>query len=77
MAEWMDKQLQNGQTTGPAMWGSPTTLGSTCREWINTYSRDSISAAASPGWCNEMVGWMQEHIGNWDDWMMHGNMMGR
>jgi hypothetical protein len=76
MAGWMDQQLQNGQMTGPTMWGSPTTLDATCGEWVGTHSRAAISSAVSSSWCNEMVGWMQQHIGNWDDWMMHGNMMG-
>jgi hypothetical protein len=76
MADWMDQQLRNGQMTGPTMWGSATALGSTCREWMDTDSRASISTTASPGWCSEMVSWMKQHIGNWNGWMMHGNMMG-
>jgi hypothetical protein len=23
-----------------------------------------------------MVSWMERHIGNWDDWMMNGNLNG-
>ena len=77
MADWMNIQLRNGQKTGAMMWGSPTILGSTCRQWMDTHSRASISGAASPAWCNEMVGWMQRHIGDRVEWMMHGSMMGR
>jgi hypothetical protein len=75
MADWMDQQLRNGRMTGPTMWGSATALGSTCREWMDTGSRASISTSTSPRWCSEMVSWMKQHIGNWNDWMMHGNMM--
>lgn len=77
MADWMDQQLRNGQMTGPMMWGSPATMGSTCRQWMDTHSRASISTTASSGWCDEMVSWMEQHIGNWSDWMIHGNMMER
>jgi hypothetical protein len=76
MADWMDQQLRNGKMTGPMMWGSATTMGSTCRQWMDTVSRASISTTPSPGWCNVMVSWMEQHIGNWSDWMMNGNMMG-
>jgi hypothetical protein len=76
MADWMGQQLQNRQMTGPMMWGSASSMDSVCRQWMNSGSRTSISTTASPGWCNDMVSWMQQHIGNWGDWMMNGNMMG-
>ncbi len=76
MADWMGQQLQNGQMTGPMMWGSATTMDSVCRQWMGTDSRASISTTASPGWCDDMVSWMERHIGNWDDWMMNGNLNG-
>jgi hypothetical protein len=52
------------------------TMGSVCRQWMNTESRASLSTTASPGWCDAMVSQMQQHIGNWGGWMMNGNMMG-
>jgi hypothetical protein len=76
MAAWMNEQLRNGKMTGPMMWGTAAAMGATCRDWLNTESRASISASASSAWCDEMVGWMEQHIGNWDGWMMNGNMMG-
>jgi hypothetical protein len=76
MADWMDQQLRNGDMTGPMMWGSATTMGSTCRQWMRTQSGASITTPPSLGWCNNMVNWMEQHINNWDDWMMNGNMMG-
>jgi hypothetical protein len=76
MTHWMTQQLRDGRMTGPMMWGSATAMGGACRLWMDTDSRSSVSGRASPGWCNEMVDWMKQHIANWDDWMMHGNMMG-
>jgi hypothetical protein len=76
MADWMDQQLRNGHMTGPMMWGSATTMDSVCRQWMDTASRASISTTASPGWCDDMVSWMEEHMGNWGDWMTSGTMMG-
>jgi hypothetical protein len=76
MADWMGQKLQSGHMTGPMMWGSATTMDSVCRQWMNTESRASLSTTASPGWCDAMVSQMQQHIGNWGDWMMNGNMMG-
>jgi hypothetical protein len=76
MADWMDQQLRNGKMTGPMMWGTATTMGSTCRQWMDTGSRASISTTPSPGWCNQMVSWMEQHVGDWGNWMMNGDMMG-
>ncbi len=73
---WMNEQLQSGRMTGPMMWGTATAIGTTCRQWIGTDSRSSVSATVSPAWCDEMVGWMEHHIENWNDWMMNGSMMG-
>jgi hypothetical protein len=75
MVDWMNQQLRNGQMTGPMMWSTATAMGATCRQWMSTSSRITISATASSAWCDEMVGWMEQHIGNWDGWMMNGNMM--
>ena len=76
MADWMTEQLHSGRMTGSMMWGSATTMGGTCRKWLGTDSRSSIASSAWPSWCDEMVSWMEQHIGNWDGWMMSGHMMG-
>ncbi len=76
MADWMNEQLRDGHMSGPMMWGTAATMGATCRDWLNTEPRTSVSTSASSAWCHEMVGWMEQHIGNWDDWMMNGKMMG-
>jgi hypothetical protein len=71
MAEWMSQQLRNRRMTGPMMWGRPTAMRATCRQWMAT-----VFGTASAPWCDELVSWMEQHIGNWDSWMMNGNMMG-
>jgi hypothetical protein len=58
--------------TGAMMWGSGAALQSTCRQWATA----GASSAGSPSWCDEMIGWMEQHIDNWNNWMMHGGMMG-
>jgi len=77
MAAWMSEQLRNGRMTGSMMWGTATAMAATCRQWMGTDSRPTVSGTASPAWCDEMVSWMEQHIGNWHDWMMNGDMMGR
>jgi hypothetical protein len=76
MADWMNEQLRGGQMSGPMMWSSSASLGATCRDWMSTESRASVSGTASPAWCDEMVGWMERHVDGWHGWMMTGNMMG-
>jgi hypothetical protein len=76
LANWMTEQLRTGRMTASMMWDSPSAFGSTCRHWLATETQSSVSGTTSPEWCDEMVSWMEQHIGNWDDWMMHGTMMG-
>lgn len=77
MADWMNQRLGNGRMTGSMMWGTAAAMGVTCRQWMGTSSRSTISGTASPAWCDEMVRWMEQHVGDWGNWMMNGNMMGR
>jgi hypothetical protein len=76
MTDWMGQQLRNGRMTGAMMWGSATTLQTTCQQWMATGSGSTSGGTASPAWCGQMADWMAQHVGNWDNWMMNGNMMG-
>jgi hypothetical protein len=76
MTNWMGQQLRNGRMTGAMMWGSATTLQTTCQQWM-AGSGSTSGGTASPAWCGQMANWMAQHVGNWGNWMMNGNMMGR
>jgi hypothetical protein len=78
MASWMNAhmgQTTPGFTTGAMMWQSPDNMQQTCQEWMTENATSSTNPAA-PSWCQQMVGWMTTHMGDWDDWMMNGSMMG-
>jgi hypothetical protein len=77
MTDWMGQQLRNGRMTGATMWGTATTLQTTCRQWMAAGSGSTSGGPASPAWCGQMADWMAQHVGNWGNWMMNGNMMGR
>ncbi len=70
----MTLQLTDGQLTGSMMWGSATVLRSTCLQWMTT---ENSGMAGGSAWCDQMVSWMSQHVGNWDQWMMSGHMMGQ
>ena len=83
MADWMYDQIRNG-TMGPQMmWGSPQAMIGACRQWMTsvpetnattTTSGAGAGAAPATGWCDQMVGWMSRHMGDWDgygDWDDH------
>jgi hypothetical protein len=59
------------------MWSDSDHMVDTCRQWMATGPADSGSAQGDTAWCDEMVGWMTQNIGDWDDWMMNGSMMNR
>ena len=76
MTDWMSQQLRSGHMTGTMMFGSATTMGAACSAWMATEPAAIASGSTQP-WCDDMVTWMTQHIGNWDEWMTHGRMMGR
>ncbi len=77
MTDWMGQQLRNQRMTGATMWGSATTLQATCQQWMAAGSGSTSGGTASPAWCGQMANWMAQHVSNWGNWMMNGNMMGR
>jgi predicted anti-sigma-YlaC factor YlaD len=77
MTDWMGQHLRNGRMTGAMMWGSATTLQTTCQQWMATGSGSTSGGTASPAWCGQMANWMTQHVGDWGNWMTSGNMMGR
>ncbi len=77
MGSWMRDQMGAGNMMGQMMWGDPDRMRSTCGQWMTSSSTPTTSAAGDD-WCDAMVTWMQDHMdGDWDNWMMHGGMMGR
>ncbi len=77
MVGWMNQQLASDGHYGSMMWGTPNALGATCRDWMMTTLAPSLSNS-SAAWCDQMVEWMSQHVGNWNSWMMNGDaMMGR
>lgn len=77
MVGWMTGQMNSGQMMGTMMWGDPDRMRDTCRQWMSTNPAGSGSALNTSAWCDQMVGWMTQNMGDWDDWMMNGSMMNR
>jgi hypothetical protein len=75
MVDWMGQQLSDGRMTAPMMWGSPTDMGTTCRQWMVSRSHVPMSGAAQASWCHHMVSWMEPRFGSWNRSIMNG--MGR
>lgn len=75
MTDWMNgrmDQRQGGMMMGPMMWQDPDSMRATCREWMAV----NPTAGGTVEWCDEMVSWMSDHMGDWDQWMQNGPMMG-
>jgi hypothetical protein len=77
MTDWMGQQLHNERSTGAMMWGSATTLQTTCQRWMAAGSGSTSGGTPSPAWCGQMANWMAQHVGDWGNWMTSANMMGR
>ena len=64
--------------TGSMMWSNPAQMQATCEQWM---SQANGSTQDTSAWCSQMVGWMTDHMGDWNHWdqgwMMNGSMMGR
>lgn len=73
MTNAMDDRMASGHMTGPMMWGTPASMRDACVKAMAGYE----DAARDPdAWCQRMVTWMQQHLGDWNDSMMGRSMMG-
>lgn len=66
MAGWMSGHMGDSQRMmGGGMWASPDAMRDVCtRAMGNTRTADGNATQ----WCDQMVGWMTQHEGDWDDW---------
>ena len=77
MAGWMDGRMGDssmrgqGQMMGSMMWQSPTNLRTTCQQWMAANPDVAPEGADASAWCAQMVDWMDQHMGGWDDGMMN------
>jgi len=66
MAGWMSDNMANGQMmSGPMMWDSPQAMRDVCVQAMGTGQAGTDDPAQ---WCDQMVAWMSQRMGNWDDW---------
>jgi hypothetical protein len=81
MVGWMTGQVSSGRMMGSMMWGDPDQMLATCQQWMASRPPASGSTPGTAEWCGQMVTWMTQHMGSWDQWdrgwMMNGPMMGR
>jgi hypothetical protein len=77
MADWMTQRMTQGGMGPQMMWGDPDRMRDTCQQWMTANPPGGTDVDAQ-SWCDSMVGWMSDHMGDWsgrddwDDWTMHG-----
>ncbi|MCB0970777.1 MAG: hypothetical protein KDA97_04560 [Acidimicrobiales bacterium] len=74
--DWMNGQMgqrQGGMMMGSMMWQDPDSMRATCQQWM---AEDPGATNGGGQWCDQMVDWMSDHMGDWDQWMRNGPMMG-
>ena len=82
MTDWMNQRMgpnasgQNGMMSGSMMWQDPASMRATCAQWMGTNPSGVPTGADTTEWCDQMIDWMDQHMGDWDNWMMNGPMMG-
>lgn len=81
MTDWMNQRMgsnpsgQRGMMMGPMMWQDPASMRTTCEQWLATDPSGVPRANDTDAWCGQMVEWMDQHMGDWDDWTHQGPMM--
>jgi hypothetical protein len=71
MAEWMSGHMRGGRMMmGTGMWASPQAMRDVCVQAMGTGQGANGNATQ---WCDQMVDWMSQHRGNWDDWDSNWN----
>jgi hypothetical protein len=65
MAEWMSGHMRgDGMMMGTGMWARPQTMRDVCVQAMGTGQGANGNATQ---WCDQMVDWMSEHRGEWDE----------
>jgi hypothetical protein len=66
MAGWMTDNMPNGQMMmGPMMWASPEAMRDVC---VQATGSGGTGIDDPTRWCDQMVGWMSDQMGDWDHW---------
>ena len=82
MAGWMDGRMNDdsmmgqGQMMGSMMWQNPANMRTTCEQWIADNPDGAPTGTDTSTWCGQMVDWMDQNMGGWDNWMMNGPTKG-
>jgi len=64
MAGRMSDNIAGGRMMGRTMWDSPQAMRDVC-----VRAMEGREVAGSPArWCDQMVGWMSQQTGDWDNW---------
>jgi hypothetical protein len=78
MAGWMDgrmgdeSMMDRGQMMGPMMWQNPTNMLATCEQWMAETPNGMPGGVDQSAWCEQMTDWMDQNMGDWDNWMENG-----
>lgn len=77
MTDWMSGRMGQAQDgmMGSMMWQDPDSMRTTCQQWMGDEPMAASGGRAE--WCDQMVEWMNERMGDWDQWMRDGPRMGR
>ncbi len=79
MADWMNSRVgqgsPNGMMSGQMMWQDSGSMRATCEQWMATNPDATAAGGDAQSWCRQMVEWMSQQHGDWDNWM-NGPMMG-
>jgi len=81
MTDWMTDRMganasgRTGMMMGPAMWQDPASMRATCEQWMATDPSGVPDAMSTETRCGQMVDWMDQNMGGWNDWMTSGPMM--
>ena len=76
MTDWMNGRMgqrHGGTMMGPMMWEDPDSMRATCQQWMAAANPTATNGSGQ--WCDQMVDWMSDHMGDWDHWMRNGPMM--
>lgn len=68
MAGWMTDHMPNSDPMGGPMMGGPWDSPQAMRDWCTQAMGGQAGVDNPTAWCDQMVGWMSDHMGNWDDW---------
>lgn len=64
---WLSDTMTRTGRSPWMLWGEPMKLHTMCLSWLTERPPAGLDYRDGASWCDDLVAWMSEHVGDWKD----------